>query len=87
MNSSLKCGKINDKRDILLIMFVICLTNKQIEAKTKLNHTKITLQVGQKKTLTVKNTKKSVTWSTNNKKIAIVSKKGAIYCRMGGISL
>ena len=48
--------------------------------KTRLNAKTMTLQVGQKKTLKVKNAgkKAKLKWSSNKKSIATVSKKGVV---------
>lgn len=46
-------------------------------AAPKLNRKKITLSVGEKMTLKVKNAKGTVKWSSSNKKVASVS-KGAV---------
>lgn len=46
--------------------------------KLKLNKKTVTLQVGSKTKLKVKNTKKKVTWKSSNKKIAKVNKKGKV---------
>ena len=46
--------------------------------KGKLNKKTVTLQVGSKTKLKVKNTKKKVTWKSSNKKIAKVDKKGKV---------
>ena len=50
------------------------------EPKTRLNAKTMTLQVGQKKTLKVKNAgkKAKLKWSSNKKSIATVSKKGVV---------
>ena len=47
-------------------------------SKIKLNKTKVTLNVNQTTTLKVKGTSKKVTWSSSNKKVAKVSKKGKV---------
>lgn len=50
----------------------------QAATKPKLSKSKLTLSVGQSATLKVKGTKKKVVWSTSNKKVAKVSKKGKV---------
>ena len=50
----------------------------QAAAKPKLSKSKMTLSVGQSATLKVKGTTKKVTWSTSNKKVAKVTKKGKV---------
>ncbi len=46
--------------------------------KVKLNKTKATIYVGETVTLKLKNNKKKVKWSTSNKKVASVTKKGKV---------
>ena len=53
-------------------------------AKVKLNKTKYTLKVGSSYTLKIKGTKAKVKWSTNNKKVATVSKKGKVTGKKAG---
>lgn len=50
----------------------------------KINHKKMTLAVGQKRALKVKNTKKKVKWISKNKKVAIVNKKGIVTAKKKG---
>lgn len=51
----------------------------KIEASSiKISSSKLTVEVGKTHKLTMKGTKKSVTWSTSNKKVAVVSKKGTV---------
>ena len=52
--------------------------------KIKINHKKMTLAVGQKRALKVKNTKKKVKWISKNKKVAIVNKKGIVTAKKKG---
>ena len=52
--------------------------------KVKLNKTKATVYVGKTVTLKVKNTKKKVQWSTSNKKVAVVTKKGKVKGKKAG---
>ena len=72
----------------LLLSFLIICNQNLIYAKTKkapkLSKTSITLQVGQSKKLSVKNTKKKIKWSSSNKKIAIVSKNGKVTAKKIG---
>ncbi len=53
-------------------------------AKVKLNKTKLTLYLKKTATLKVKGTKKKVKWSSSNKKVAIVSKKGKVTAKKKG---
>ena len=52
--------------------------NVSANSTIKLNKTKMTLIVGERSKLKVKNTTKNVVWSSSNKKIVKVSKKGTI---------
>ncbi len=52
--------------------------------KVKLNKTKATIYVGKTVKLKVKNTKKKVKWSTSNKKVATVTKKGKVKGKKAG---
>lgn len=67
---------------MLTILLVLGMTPDmgavQAAKKMALNKKKITLQVGAKTKLKVKNTKKKVTWKTSNKKIVKVSKTGKV---------
>lgn len=55
------------------------------QARTpKLNKTKLSMRVGQKKTLKVKNTKKKVIWKSSKPKIVKVSKKGVLTAKKPG---
>ncbi len=56
----------------------------QAKKKIKLNKTKMTLYVGQKKKLKLKNYKKKVTWKSKKKKVATVSKKGWVKGKKAG---
>ncbi|MCI5805486.1 MAG: Ig-like domain-containing protein [Clostridium sp.] len=67
---------------MLTILLVLGMTPDmgavQAAKKMALNKKKITLQVGAKTKLKVKNTKKKVTWKTSNKKIVKVNKTGKV---------
>lgn len=52
--------------------------------KPKLNKKKVTLKLGQKTTLKVKNYKGKVKWSSSKKKIATVTKKGVVTAKKKG---
>ena len=58
-------------------------TNVQA-ATVKLNKKTVTLKVGQTTTLKVKGTKKKVTWTSSNKKVVTVTKKGKIKAKKKG---
>lgn len=75
----------------LLLTLVICVTGvigneASVDAKTKvkISNTKITLTVGQSKTLKVKGTKKKAKWSSSKKSVATVSKKGKVVAKKAG---
>ena len=57
-----------------------------MKKKVQLNKKTVTLEVGKKVTLKLKNApkKKKITWSSNNKKIATVSKKGVVTAKKAG---
>ena len=65
-------------RKVLFAVIVLCCSILMMfpasAAKVKLSTKKLTLQMGQKKTIKVKNAKKTVKWSSSNKKVATVSK-------------
>ena len=63
----------------LLLMAVLGnAVSTQAASKVKLNRKKATITVGKSVTLKVKNAKKKVKWSTSNKKVATVNKKGKV---------
>lgn len=75
----------------LLLALAICVTGvigneSSVDAKTKIkiSNTKITLTVGQSKTLKVKGTKKKAKWSSGKKSVATVSKKGKVVAKKAG---
>ena len=71
----------------LLVLMLVC-TGIPIPAdaarKPKLNKTSVKLRVGKTVKLKVKNNKKKVKWSSANKKIATVNKKGLVKARKKG---
>ena len=72
---------------IMVSMFVIPRGNVQAaKKKVQLSKKKVTLEVGKKVTLKLKNApkKKKITWSSNKKKIASVSKKGVVTAKKAG---
>ncbi len=63
----------------------ICRANDAfMKKKVKLNKTSVTLKVGKKYKLKVKNTKAKVKWKSNKKKVATVSKKGVVTAKKKG---
>ena len=52
--------------------------------KPVLSKKKLTMSVGESKTLKVKNTKKKVKWSSGKKSVASVSKKGRVKAKKKG---
>lgn len=72
---------------LIIMVFVIVITSVlpvQAKGKVKLKNSKVTLTVGQSKTLKVLNTKKKIKWTTSNKKVATVSKKGKVKAKKKG---
>ena len=65
---------------VLVLIMAFSVTPESVFAakKAKLNKTKATVYVGKSVQLKVNNNKKKVKWSTSNKKVAIVSKKGKV---------
>ncbi len=61
-----------------VMMLLMAVPVSASAANVKLSKTTMALCVGQKKTLTVKNTKKKVTWSSSKKGVASVSSKGVV---------
>lgn len=58
--------------------------SEKLASNPKLSASKVTVKVGKSKTIKVKNASGSVTWSSKNKKIASVSKKGVIKGKKAG---
>ena len=78
-------------KKILAIMLTLVLSismiptiNVSAAKKVKLNKTKATIYVGKTVTLKLKNNKAKVKWSSSNKKIATVSKKGKVKGKRAG---
>lgn len=72
---------------MMVSMFVIPGGNVQAaKKKVQLSKKTVTLEVGKKVTLKLKNApkKKKITWSSNKKKIASVSKKGVVTAKKAG---
>lgn len=67
-----------------MVAVIMLITSVPVEAaQPKLNKTKMTIYEGQKKTLKV-NRKAKVKWSSSNKKVAIVNKKGQVFAKKKG---
>ena len=78
-------------KKILAIMLTLVLSismiptiNVSAAKKVKLNKTKATIYVGKTVTLKLKNNKAKVKWSSSNKKVATVSKKGKVKGKKAG---
>ena len=78
-------------KKLLALIFAVVLsfsmlptTNINAASKVKLSKTKTTIYVGKTVTLKLKNNKKKVKWTTSNKKIATVSKKGKVKGKKAG---
>ncbi len=69
---------------IVLVLTMLTGMNTNAAAKNKLNKTKVTIRVGQAVKLKVKNNKKKVKWSSKNKKVATVTKKGEVKGKKAG---
>lgn len=78
------------KKLSVLLMLVMLLTlvspaaSVNAKAKIKISKTKTTLSVGDTITLKMTGTKKTVKWTTSNKKVATVSKKGKVVAKKVG---
>ena len=76
----------------LLTVFLLAVTlgvfgnleSVNAKSKIKISNSKITLTVGQSKTLKVKGTKKKPQWSSSKKSVATVSKKGKVVAKKTG---
>lgn len=60
--------------------------NAEAKAKPVLNKKKVSLAVGEKAALKLKNWKKRVAWSSSKKSVAAVSKKGVVQAKKKGIA-
>ena len=73
---------------VLALMFSISLEGNSLVAnaktKTQLNKKKVTLIVGNKTKLKLKNNKKKVKWSSSKRTVAIVSSKGVVTAKKKG---
>ena len=62
----------------------LAVTPAASKTEPKLNKAKATLEVGEKLTLKVKNTKDTIKWSSSDKNVAAVSKKGVVTAKAEG---
>lgn len=71
---------------VALVISMSCMSAMNVSAaqKVKLNKKKVTIYVGKTTTLKLKNNKKKIKWSTSNKKVATVSKKGKVKGKKAG---
>ena len=71
---------------VMVLAFALMPMNAEAAAKTKLSHSAISLPAGGKWQLSLENAPagKKVTWSSNNKKVATVSKKGKVTAKKIG---
>ena len=69
---------------LVILLCVVGLSGQPAQAKTRLNKTKLTISVGQKVTLKVKGSRKKAKWSSSNKKVATVSRKGKVRAKKTG---
>lgn len=67
-----------------LVLGMMSTNHVEAAKRPQLKTIKITLKVGQKKQLKVKNTKKKVKWSSSKKSVAKVSKKGKVTAKKAG---
>lgn len=85
-------GKLVRKTAVaaMVVLLTVGLGSNMANAakKVSISKTKLTLKVGQSKTLSVKNlskkNKKKLKWSSNKKKVATVSKKGKVTAKKAG---
>lgn len=84
----MKSVKRNVATVIMLCFALVLAMPMQLQAasKVKISKSKMTIVVGQKKTLTVKNTKKKVTWTSSEKSVAKVDRKGVVTAKKAGVA-
>ena len=82
---------MNKKKYLILILNLsaililgLSIFYNDASAKVSLNRKSVTLKVGKKYTLRVKNTKKKVKWKSNNKRIATINSKGIVKAKRAG---
>ena len=69
---------------LLIVVIMTTFFAVSVSATPKLNKTKHTIIAGKSFTLKVTGTKKKVTWSSSNKKVATVTKKGVVKALKAG---
>lgn len=69
---------------LVLVMLMVSTINVSAAKKIRLNKTKATIYVGKTVSLKLKNSKKKIKWSSSNKKVAIVTKKGKVKGKKAG---
>lgn len=70
---------------LILLLAFLCMPSAVMKAKApKLSAARLTMTVGQKKKLKVKNTKKKVTWKSSKPGIVKVSSKGSLTAKKAG---
>ncbi len=87
-----KMVKNGAKAAVMALALLLCAglgcNTAEAAKKVKISKTKLMLKVGQSKTLSVKNLskkkKKKLKWTSNNKKVATVSKKGKVKAKKAG---
>ena len=75
------------KMMLSLALFTLCITllsAAPAQAKVALNRTSLTLREGEKATLKITGTKKTVTWTSSDKTVAAVNKKGKVTAKSAG---
>ena len=75
----------NLKKICLIALGALFITTTiHTSAKTKLNKTSLTLEEGEAATLKVTGSKKTIKWSSSDKKIATVTNKGKVTAKKAG---
>ncbi|MBS5933730.1 MAG: Ig-like domain-containing protein [Clostridiales bacterium] len=69
---------------VLILIVSSLITSNYAQAAVKINKSKVTMYVGKSTQLKVTGTTKKVTWSTDNKSVAIVSSKGKVTAKEEG---
>lgn len=69
---------------IMMVFTIVPLASVNAASKAKLNKKSATIYVGKTVKLKVDNNKKKVKWSSSNKKVATVTKKGKVTGKKAG---